>query len=82
MSVAGEAPILSDWETELKFAERLKKKIGYGTATTLWRWRKLNTVPKELEWTRAGRAVLWREKPAAAQRMLTATGAPRHEAAV
>jgi hypothetical protein len=65
MSVAGETPILRDWETEQKFAERLKEKIGYGTATTLWRWRKLNTVPKELEWTRAGRAVLWREKPAA-----------------
>jgi hypothetical protein len=35
MNVAEKTPILSDWETEEKFAERLKEKVGYGTATTL-----------------------------------------------
>jgi hypothetical protein len=65
MNVAEEVPILKDWVTEQEFAERLKEKTGYGTATTLWRWRRLNAVPRQFEWTRAGRAVLWREKPTA-----------------
>jgi hypothetical protein len=51
---------------EEKFAERWKAKTGFGCRVTLARWRRLDMVPKQLEWMKAGRAVFWREKPTAA----------------
>jgi hypothetical protein len=55
--------ILSDWHPEAEFARLLREKTGYGTEPTLYRWRQQNRVPNWLEWIRAGRAVMWREKP-------------------
>jgi hypothetical protein len=55
--------LLNGWSLEEEFAQRLKKKTGFGSRVTLARWRRLNTVPKEFEWKHAGRAVMWREKP-------------------
>jgi hypothetical protein len=58
--------VLNGWHREKEFANLLKKKTGLGSRVTLARWRRLKTVPKEFEWTRVGRAAMWRERPAAA----------------
>jgi hypothetical protein len=58
--------ILDGWELEKEFAKRWKKRTGFGSYLTLYRWRRQNTVPRQLEWMKAGRAVFWREKPTAA----------------
>jgi hypothetical protein len=58
--------LLSDWYLEKEFIKRWRKKTGFGSTPTFVRWRRLGTVPKQLEWMRCGRAVLWRERPKAA----------------
>jgi hypothetical protein len=63
MPATKQTAILNDWDLEEDFAERWKEKTGFGSRVTLARWRRLGIVPKQLEWMRAGRAVLWREKP-------------------
>jgi hypothetical protein len=66
MTTAKQITVLNGWDLEEEFAKRWKKKTGFGSRVTLARWRRLGVVPKQLEWMRAGRAVLWREKPISA----------------
>ena len=68
--------ILSGWHPEGEFARLLREKTGYGSQVTLYRWRQLDTVPEWLEWMRAGRAVLWREKPSEMNTASSSRGSP------
>ena len=63
MPAANRIDLLPDWTREKEFVPQWKRKTGVGSVDTFRRWRRDNTVPKQLEWTRAGRAVMWRVKP-------------------
>jgi hypothetical protein len=54
--------ICPDWTPEPKFSEKVKEKIGYGSVSTLQRWRRINKIPRGFEWRYFGRVPMWREK--------------------
>lgn len=47
---------------ELDAARHLKQATGYGAVSTLQRWRREGTEPKNLKWKKVSRTVLWWEE--------------------
>ena len=48
--------LLPGYVRDTEYAKLLKKKTGYGTRQTLYRWRRLGIGPK---WIRVGRTILY-----------------------
>jgi hypothetical protein len=57
-----ETTILGEWKPERAFVESLRKELGSGSASTLARWRRLDTIPEGYEWRYFGRIPMWRRK--------------------
>jgi hypothetical protein len=57
-----EASVIGEWKPEATFAAALREELGYGSAVTLARWRRLGTIPEGYEWRYFGRIPMWRRK--------------------
>ena len=54
--------VIGDWRPEPVFVEKLREELGYGSAATLARWRRLDTIPAGYAWRYFGRIPMWRRK--------------------
>jgi hypothetical protein len=53
--------ILNGWMPEPEFAAKVRAKLGFGSTSTLARWRRLGVVPDGFETRHFGRVPMWRE---------------------